>query len=118
MQTKTNITLSAQQVKELNAIERETDRPRVRIIRRAIEEWLLRYRAANPEFAAKYKRDPEDDEVEPAPFKAGIETDTVIIRGKKVEVVITSEGWRLPTPEDRESDPVSGKSVSILEGGK
>lgn len=109
---KSQLTLTQQQIKELNAIERETDRPRTRIIRRAVEDYLMKYRAANPEFAAKFPRTPEASNFE-REFKPGVETDFIAVRGKRTEVVVTPDGgWRLPTEEDYVKDEVQ---TSIFE---
>ena len=113
--TKCNLALTHQQVKELNAIEKDTDRPRTRIIRRAIEEYLKRYRTTNPEFDARFPR----NESEPVDrdFRPGIQTDVVVIRGVKTEVVITPDGmWRKPVESDYVSE-TEEKSVgsSILD---
>lgn len=97
--TKINIGLMPHHVKELNAIERETDRPRTRIIKRAIEEYLLRYRAAHPEFAKRHPR--VGVELVERDLKPGLQTDVVIMRGVRREVIMNPDGsWRLPTEDD------------------
>ena len=98
MDTKLNITLTPQHVKELNSIERDTDRPRSRVIRRAIEEYLLRYRNVNPEFAKRNPRDMTD--MSERDLKPGLQSDIVVIRGMKKEVIITDTGWRIPVEDD------------------
>jgi metal-responsive CopG/Arc/MetJ family transcriptional regulator len=106
--TKIHVALTEQQVRELSAIEEATDRPRTRILRRAVTEYLLRYREAHPEFAAKMGA-PVELEKE---FKHGIRVDTAIIGGMKTEVVITPEGWRMPRPDDYVQD---GSAPSVLD---
>lgn len=99
-QSKINISLEEHQTKELNAIERDTDRPRPRIIRRAIEEYLLRYRAAHPDFAKRHPR--TGIELVDRDLKPGLQSDYVIMRGVKRLVIIEDNGasWRVPTEED------------------
>jgi len=114
---KAHIALTPQQVKELNAIERETDRPRTRIIRRAIEDYLTKYRNSNPDFAARFPRTPGliDTERE---FKPGITTDIVVVRGKRTEMVVTPEGgWRMPTEDDYVKEGEVGQ-LSIIDQEK
>jgi hypothetical protein len=95
---KGNISLTEYQVKELNAIEKETDRPRIRLIRRAIEEFLMRYREANPSFAARFPR-AVNEHIE-RELKPGLVLDTVIFKGVKRDVIVTETGWRYATDDD------------------
>jgi predicted transcriptional regulator len=93
---KTQLPLSEPMINALKHIETATDLPRTRIIRRAINEYIKRYAAANPDFAAKVEGTLESERV----FKDGIVTDTLVAGGRKIEVVVTPNGWRMPTPDD------------------
>jgi len=110
---KVQASLLQYQVDELNAIERDTDRPRSRIIRRAVEEYLLKYRQEHPEFATKNPR--PDNVVIERELKKNIQTDIVIIRGVKREVVITEDGWRSLTDDDYEPERVSVPAMSVID---
>ena len=94
---KMQLVLPQYQVVELNAIERETDRPRARLIRRAVEQFLLRYRTEHPDFARKHPRAVEEIERE---LKQGLTSDVIIIKGQKREVIITETGYRFVTEDD------------------
>jgi hypothetical protein len=95
---KMQLVLPQYQVTELNAIERETDRPRARLIRRAVEQFLLRYREDHPEFARKHPRAIE--ETIEKELKPGLVADVVIFKGIKREVIVTETGWRYATEDD------------------
>jgi len=95
--TKIHVALTEGQVKELSMIEEETDRPRTRIIRRAVLDYLKKYREEHPGFAERVGV-PLEIEKE---LKPGLKTDVVIMRGVKHDVIILPDGsWRLPTADD------------------
>jgi len=95
--TKIHVALTEQQVRELTAIEALTDRPRTRIVRRAIGEYLERYRKANPDFCPV---SPVGESVTERELKPGLKTDIMVIRGVKQEVIVTENGWRMPAAGD------------------
>ena len=100
MSQKAHIVLTPDQIRNLDGIERETDRPRARIIRRAIDEYIHRFRKSNPDFAARHPLTPSIDNTD-RDFKPGVKTDVVVMGGKKIEVVVNPDGsWRRPVEED------------------
>lgn len=113
--TKVHVALTEDMVKELTMIEADTDRPRTRIIRRAVIDFLKKYREEHPGFAERVGV-PLEIERE---LKDGLKTDTVIMRGVKHEVVILPDGsWRLPTADDyieENGSSVSATKSSILD---
>jgi len=112
--SKIHVALEEPQVRALTIIEAETDRPRTRIIRRAIVDYIKKYADANPGFMERVGT-PIELERE---FKPGVKTDVVIIHGVKKEMVVTEEGgWRNPVPSDYIDSEGNGKT-SILDGDK
>ena len=79
----------------------------------AVEEYLLKYRQEHPEFATKNPR--PDNVVIERELKKNIQTDIVIIRGVKREVVITEDGWRSLTDDDYEPERVSVPAMSVID---
>ena len=103
---KMNISLEPKQAAEIAEIEKREDRPRTRILRRAIEEYLAKYRAAHPDFKVDGASGPT------RMLKESLETDFVVMRGKRVEVVVLSDGtWRLPVDSDYEDSNSGGNSI-------
>jgi len=91
---KSNLSLTPEQMEQINQIEKAEDRPRTRILRRAVEEYLQRYDKAHPGFFTIVPK---------RMLKEGLEVDTIAFRGKKTEVVFLADGsWRLPKEEDYE----------------
>jgi len=108
--TKIHVALTPDQVRELTMIEEDTDRPRTRLVRRAIVDYLKKYRADNPGFAERVGV-PLEIERE---LKPGLKTDIVVMRGVKHEVVILPDGsWRLPTADDYIEEGSSSASSII-----
>lgn len=106
---KVGASFSPRQIAELDQVERETDLQRTRIIRRAVEEFLRKYRAEHPGFQERVGL-PVTRE-----FKEGIETEEVVIRGKKTTVIMNPDGgWRMPVEDDYKGAPVS---KSVLDNG-
>ena len=93
----------------LALIEKDTDRPRTRIIRRAVSDYLRLYAAEHPDFIERVGV-PLVVEKE---FREGVKTDVVVIRGVKHTVVVTADGWRQPRPDDYTE--VSTSLLSILD---
>ena len=56
---KTYIAVPKEMLDQLTEIERLTDRPRTRVIRRAITDYIDRFREGNPEFATKFPKQEE-----------------------------------------------------------
>jgi len=107
--TKVALALPEQMLMALALIEKDTDRPRTRIIRRAVSDYLRQYAAANPDFLERVGT-PIVVEKE---FRPDVRTDVVVIRGVKQTVVVTADGWRQPRPEDYTE--VDGSLLSILD---
>ena len=115
---KIHVALDEQQVKALTIIETETDRPRTRVIRRAIVDYIKKYATEydknNPGTPCFMERVGTPIEVEKE-FKPGVQTDVVIIHGIKKEMVVTEEGgWRHPVASDYVEEGQSGQT-SILD---
>ena len=94
--TKVALALPEQMLMALALIEKDTDRPRTRIIRRAVSDYLRVYAQTHPDFLDRVGV-PLIVEKE---FKPGLKTDIISIRGQKHTVVITDGGWRQPVPDD------------------
>jgi len=111
LMTKIHVALTEAQVRELSMIEEDTDRPRTRIIRRAILDYLKKYREEHPGFAERVGS-PLEIERE---LKPGLKTDVVLMRGVRHEVVLLPDGsWRLPTSDDYIEEGSSSKA-SVLD---
>lgn len=111
--TKLHTALNEQQVLALSLIEKDTDLPRTRILRRAVTDYIKKYSENNPGFIERLGA-PIEVERE---FKPGLQTDIVVIRGIKKEVIVTTDGWRMPTPDDYvEEGSVVSRMTSILDG--
>ena len=109
---KIHVALDAPQVAALTIIEADTDRPRTRIIRRAIVDYIKKYADANPGFMERVGT-PIETERE---FKPGVKTDTVVIHGMKKEMVVTADGgWRHPVASDYVEDGGASGQTSILD---
>lgn len=94
MMVKMHATLTEEQAAAVEEIERREDRPRTRIMRRAIEEYIEKYRQMHPDFVVAGGT-PE------RLLKESLQTDVVAIGGKKVVVILEGDGgWRKPVEED------------------
>ena len=94
--TKIALALPEQMIRALAVVEQDTDRPRTRVIRRAVSDYLRDYAKAHPDFVERVGV----PLVEEKEFRPGLQTDIVVIRGVKHTVVVTESGWRQVTPED------------------
>lgn len=103
---KCHTALNQQQVDALTIIEKDTDLPRTRIIRRAINDYIKKYSETNPGFIERLGA-PIQIERE---LKPGLQLDTVLFRGQKKEVIVTADGWRFPTPDDYIEEGVAGSA--------
>ena len=110
--TKLHVALPEQMIKALSIIEDDTDRPRTRIIRRAVGDYLRKYAEATPGFTERVGV-PIVVEKE---FRPGLKTDVISIRGQKQTVVITDGGWRQPVPDDYIE--IDSSLMSILDQDK
>lgn len=107
--TKVALALPEQMLRALALIEEDTDRPRTRIIRRALGDFLRQYAKDNPGFMERVGTPTVVEKV----FRSDIRTDVVMIRGAKQTVVVTEDGWRQPRPEDYVE--VDNSLLSILD---
>lgn len=112
---KVHVALEPNQVKALSLIEAETDRPRTRVIRRAVTDFLKKYADEHPGFLERVGGSIESEGERE--LKPGLETDNVVIRGIKKLVIVTKDGWRNPTNEDYVDGGASAQPVqsSILD---
>lgn len=101
------LALPQQLVSAMAVIEQDTDRPRTRIIRRAVSDYIRMYAAEHPGFMERVGG-PIEVERE---LKPGLKLDTISVNGKRQEVIVTDNGWRLPTPDDYVEEMRNLKSI-------
>lgn len=103
---KMHIAVTPEMAAEIAEIERREDRPRTRIMRRAVEDYLQRYREAHPDFSPGTAK---------RVLKAGLRTDVVISQGKRLEVIVLEGGGWRPIMEADYEMPGVAVQQSVLD---